>query len=404
MDTLQTLLTVFSFQEAILLLGCVLTPALALLATDKWPTPPLMFTGFRCLTGKKKVRHWLEQHSIDNSNCCLETVLIDESELLEQLGIEHLAQRATTVLKPHLEEYIDEVMNREFALLWENLPPLVKQRAYRRSELYLPEFADNLIEDMIQHARHLLSYRSILSKQIDQGILRAEDLSASSELFNPRWALTTTTSIAAVLAVIPVTFYALGIPLWLVFLMQFSTSWAALYLGFTWFSWPREPKQWGNIQFQSGFDQNMNNILEHYVETLTSKVLRIDYLVAHIFHHDHHSLCDKLVRKHLSPLLESTFTKVVIQCLFGFSGFLRLKKQLADKIIQLAPYPYEDRVYQNEHAATLKRTMLTRLKALPTRDARRLLLPYFEVQQAKAHLCYLLIAAASLAVQAYFLF
>ncbi len=84
------------------------------------------------------------------------------SELFQELEPEKIAAYISQSLSLRLEEYIDEVMTERHAVLWENVPMMVRNRVYARARRQLPEILDNIVDDMAENIEQLVDLRAMV--------------------------------------------------------------------------------------------------------------------------------------------------------------------------------------------------------------------------------------------------
>ena len=69
-------------------------------------------------------------------------------EIFDEFEPEKIAHHVIKIADARIEEITDDVMSERNAVLWENLPNVLKNRAYARARRQLPQMLDNLVEDM----------------------------------------------------------------------------------------------------------------------------------------------------------------------------------------------------------------------------------------------------------------
>ena len=69
-------------------------------------------------------------------------------QLFELIEPEMLVNQIERIHRPHLDEYIDEVMEMENSIIWENLPIIVKNRIYSHCHRQFRKVIDNIVDDL----------------------------------------------------------------------------------------------------------------------------------------------------------------------------------------------------------------------------------------------------------------
>ena len=111
---------------------------------------PLEFVGIPPLLGwqgiiPSKARK-MASISVDATISKIGTV----AEIFDQIDPKTLSEHISETVIPRVEEYVDELMLKEHATFWENLPTPMRQMVYDRVRKSAPDLVDNLIEKLLK--------------------------------------------------------------------------------------------------------------------------------------------------------------------------------------------------------------------------------------------------------------
>ena len=84
------------------------------------------------------------------------------SELFQQMEPEKIASHISKSIMGRIDEYVDEIMSEKNAVLWDNLPLMVKRRVYSRVRRQLPSIMDNMVDDMAENIEELLDLKQMV--------------------------------------------------------------------------------------------------------------------------------------------------------------------------------------------------------------------------------------------------
>jgi len=99
---------------------------------------------------------------VDNSLSKLASL----SELFQEMEPEKIAEQISYSITSRIEEYVDEIMTERNAVLWENLPLMVKNRIYARARRQIPEIMDNVVDDMAQNIEQLIDLKTMVVRMM----------------------------------------------------------------------------------------------------------------------------------------------------------------------------------------------------------------------------------------------
>lgn len=88
------------------------------------------------------------------------------TEVFEEMEPDKIAQHIAEVSISRIGEYTDEIMTDRNAILWENLPNILKQRVYSRARKQIPEVLNNMILDIGENIEDLIDLKHMIVTQM----------------------------------------------------------------------------------------------------------------------------------------------------------------------------------------------------------------------------------------------
>ena len=123
---------------------------------------PRFFVGVRPMLGWQGYFHANSQMYVSHWSKELFEKVSGLQQIFEFLGPEKIITHQLSNLRPQIDGIIDDVMNEDNAVMWENLPVLVKNRFYLRAHRLLPRIIDDIIEELGDGLTRILSYQRLL--------------------------------------------------------------------------------------------------------------------------------------------------------------------------------------------------------------------------------------------------
>ena len=225
---------------------------------------PLEFIGIRPIFG------W--QGIIPSKAEKMSGILVDQTlskigsieEFFQQMEPEKISAHLTRSIQGRIEEYTDEVMTERNAVLWENLPMLVRRRVYSRARRAIPEVMDNVVDDISKHVEELVDLKHMISSQMRED--KALMVKMFREVGDPEFRFVINSGIyfgfLFGLCQIPVFIYFPGN--WVMpffgFLVGVATNWLALNVIFR----PLNPVRVGPFRIQGLFLKRQKDVAESF--------------------------------------------------------------------------------------------------------------------------------------------
>lgn len=311
---------------------------------------------------------------VDNSLAKLASL----SELFQQLEPEKIAEHISHTIGLRLEEYIDEVMTERNAVLWENVPIMVRNRVYARARRQLPEILDNIVDDMAENIEQLVDLRAMVVR------LMREDKSLVVRVFMEvgdkelKFVVNSGAGFGFLFGLAQLGIYLMYPENWILplfgFLVGYLTNWLALNVIFR----PLEPIQLGPLCLHGLFMKRKNEVADKFAEVCARDILNLSNLMTEVMAGPQAHRSKAIIKRHLRPLLESGVVRTAIQITMGAEGYANLKSQVADKALAMSLQSVNDARFSRERSGVIHSTLSKRMMAMSNAEFQELLRPAFK--------------------------
>lgn len=339
---------------------------------------PLEFLGVRPIFG------W--QGIIPSKAEKMSGILVDQTlskigsidEFFQQMEPEKISAHLTRSIQARIEEYTDEVMTERNAVLWENLPMLVRRRVYSRARRAIPEVMDNVVDDISKNVEDLVDLKHMISSQMRED--KALMVKMFREVGDPEFRFVINSGIyfgfLFGLLQIPVFIYFPGN--WVMpffgFMVGVATNWLALNVIFR----PLNPVRVGPFRIQGLFLKRQKDVAESFARLTTTEVVTLRNIMYQVVNGPRADRTKALIKRHMRPLLEGGVVRTAAQLTVGPGGYADLKKAVEEKAVDLAVLPFEDPQFNRERGAIVERIMRERMEELSSEEFQALLRPAFQ--------------------------
>ena len=299
-------------------------------------------------------------------------------EFFQQMEPEKIAAHLTRSVQSRIEEYTDEVMTERNAVLWENLPLLVRRRVYNRARRVVPEVMDNIVDDISKNVEELVDLKYMIGSQMRED--RALMVKMFREVGDPEFRFVINSGFyfgfLFGLLQIPFVLYLPGN--WVMpvfgFIIGIATNWVALNVIFR----PLNPVRVGPFRVQGLFLKRQKDVAESFARLTTTEVVTLRNIMYQVINGPRADRTKALIKRHMRPLLEGGVVRTAAQLTVGPGGYADLKKAVEEKAVDLAVLPFEDPQFNRERGAIVERIMRERMCELSSEEFQALLRPAFQ--------------------------
>lgn len=289
-------------------------------------------------------------------------------QIFEQIGPEKIVSHQLAKLRPQLDSFIDDVMNGQNQVLWENLPILVKNRFYARTHRLLPRIIDDIVEELGDNVRRIISYSQLIefAEQDNPGT----ELRIYHALSRRAFRQLTLFCLYAGLAAGGVQL-ALTLPL---HLLHHQTYWlvsgAAIGTAFFWgcqhwIESPRPTVQGWRLVWRTPLSRLRREQDRELATLLAETVLSPRNLARTLILGTRARHAQLIIKKRISPLLDDLNVRTFTQLTLGPIGFVNLKQALADKLTDSFLEPFDDEEFNQSRSKALTEFLHSRIEKQP---------------------------------------
>ncbi len=346
---------------------------------------PLEFVGIPPLLGwqgiiPSKARK-MASISVDATISKIGTV----AEIFDQIDPKTLSEHISETVIPRVEEYVDELMLKEHATFWENLPTPMRQMVYDRVRKSAPDLVDNLIDDLAANIENLLDIKGMVIDQLaeDKVLLNRIFLECGDKEF--KFIINSGAWLGFLFGLIQMAVWYFFKNWWILpiagLIVGYATNWIALNVIFR----PLNPIKVLGFEFQGLFLKRQSAVAGSFCKIITQEILTIGNIINAILNDDEAERAKSLVKKHIKPIVDDTagMSKPLTQIAFGPKGFAELKYRVGEKAIEISSQAFKDPVFNNERAQAVENIMRERMELLSSEEFQDLLRPCFQEDEIK---------------------
>lgn len=320
------------------------------------------------------------------------------SQMFEYLTPQKWVVHAVQTLRPQLDTLIDEAIETNNSVLWENMPVGLKNRFYERAHRQIPAVIDDIIEEIGDQSDTLIDIDHLFGVAGEQAPFLATRL---MEHAATPWlqAARVRFFLCMLLALLPV-----SAAYW--YWQDWRVLGAGLYGSFCLALWYRHRSVWraslakpGETQLSHSQKRYQNECTQRFAvsvaQLLADEVFTPRHWMSAVIDGPKARQTYMIAKKHVSRLVENLSIRTFAQLTIGASGYVELKTTLSTTVLNALRSPFEDARFNQSRSARVSALIEHKLSATFLPEVKRLLGPVFT-----AHTTIALVLAAPFAASA----
>ncbi|RLU00270.1 DUF445 domain-containing protein [Ketobacter sp.] len=301
-------------------------------------------------------------------------------EIFDEFEPEKIAHHIIKVADSRIEELTDDIMTERNAVLWENLPNVLKNRAYARARRQIPQMMDSLMEDMHANIEDLVDPKALIIKKLseDKNMLNRVFWECGETEF--KFVINSGAFFGFLFGVIQMFVWWYNKDWYILpafgLLVGLATNWLALNLIFR----PLNPTKLTPIgpTVQGLFLSRQNAVSEVFCRIVTAEILTIGHIMNEIFRGPKGDRAKAMLKRHMRPIIDGGMVKTVAQLTVGPEGFVDLKRTIEEKTIEMSLASFDDPMFTKERGKVVEKMFRTRMQAMSSEEFQDLLRPAFQ--------------------------
>lgn len=306
-------------------------------------------------------------------------------EVFQEMDPQAIAEHIKRSLKPRIRELTDEVMLRDNAVLWENLPQLMRQQIYGQVDRSLPDLVDQLLQDISYRVEELVDLKHMITTRLvgDKALLNRLFIESGEKEF--RFIVRSGFYFGFLFGLVQLAVWVLY-PAWWVLpvfglLVGWATNWIALNVIFR----PLHPKKVGPWRLQGLFLKRQDEVSAVWCGIVTQEIFTIRQLVHEMLFGPRSEHSRTLVRQHIKPVVDEAVwaLRPVAQFAVGPRGFAEIKETVGEVAVDVSPVPFDNHLFNRDRAQVIERFLVQRMQSMPPDQFQDLLRPCFQEDETK---------------------
>jgi uncharacterized membrane protein YheB (UPF0754 family) len=307
------------------------------------------------------------------------------AELFEQIEPERVAAHAVAWVEPRMGEYTDEVMRARDAVLWENLPELVKDGIRARARRRLPPLVGAAVEEIGRRIDELLDFRQMIVGRLagDPALLNRLFLESGAREF--RFIVRSGLYFGFLFGLVQLAVWVVYPAPWVLpafgAAVGWATNWIALNLVFR----PLQPRKIGPFTLHGLFLRRQREVAAVWCRIVTREILTVRNLIRALLSGPRAERAQAVIRRHLRPLVDESVDvlRPVAQAAVGLEGYAGLRETVGEKAVAVSAEPFDDPFFNEARARRVESLLRERMEALPSEEFQDLLRPCFQEDEMK---------------------
>jgi hypothetical protein len=296
-------------------------------------------------------------------------------ELFRLMEPEKIAVHLEESVEERLEEYVDGIMSERHAVLWDNLPYILRQRIYARVRRQLPVMLDGMIDEMAENTDAIIDVRSMVEEVLVREPALLSLMFADVFRAEQSFLLRTGAWLGFVSGLLLALLWSLHphqplLPI-MVMMVIILCAWA-----------PRELLLRARLPLvgRGWLYRRHSAVASSLAEWLAAEVLSLRNLMRLLLTGSRAGRTRGMIKRQLRPLLDAGMVRTTIQLLLGTQGYADIKQLTLEHTVGLTIVSLSDAGFSHERSAEVKAACLARLSHMTPADMEHVLRPVLQHQ------------------------
>lgn len=292
------------------------------------------------------------------------------AEFYQQLEPDTIAEHIVTTFRPEIPALVDEVMRREHARFWGDLPRPVRQAVVARVQAQLPEVVGHVTDEIGVHIDQIL----------DPKIMVIDHFRSNPALVVRIFRDFGQRELNLMVAFGFVFGFLLGIPVavvdsifkewWLLPVLGVVVGWVTNALGMWLIFEPTEPRRILGIKAHGLFLRRQDEAAEVYARIIAEDVITLERIGDFILDGPSGDRTRALLAASLRPAIERAAgpARAAVRVAIGPTRFDTIRDQVALEAVGRTLTPFKDPEFSRRQSEKIRTLVARRTKELPPRD------------------------------------
>jgi uncharacterized membrane protein YheB (UPF0754 family) len=307
------------------------------------------------------------------------------AELFEQIEPERVAAQAVGWVEPRMAEYTDEVMRARDAVLWENLPELVKDGIRDRARRRLPRLIHGAVGEIGRRIEELLDFRDMIVGRLsgDPALLNRLFLESGEREF--RFIVRSGLWFGFLFGLVQLAVWVAYPAPWVLPAFGAAVGWATNWIALNLIFRPLHPKRVGPFVLHGLFLRRQREVAAVWCRIVTREILTARGLIRALLTGPRAARVEEVIRRHLRPLVDESvdLLRPLAQVAVGLEGYAGLRETVGEKAVAVSAEPFDDPFFNEARARRVEHLLRERMEGLPSEEFQDLLRPCFQEDEMK---------------------
>lgn len=325
--------------------------------------------------------HKMASFAVDSAVTNLATV----RELIEIMEPEETVVHVVRQLEPLVPGVVDDIAGREYPRIWNRLPPGVKQAVHDHCIALLPEAARRAQPEVIENIDALIDARLMMIEELaaDPRVLVDTMMRAGNREF---WILIHAGGVFGfLLGLVQVGIQLLVDSPWVLPVFGVFVGWFTNLLALKMIFEPVRPRKVGPFTLHAAFLRRKRELSRFFAEVAAHRFVTVPKVVDRLLQGPNRDRVEALIRRHARPVVDEAIgiARPAARAAMGPADYDRLKEEMADLAMDLAPDLWDDEQFLRRREQLLEEEMFDRLYSMSDEEFSNLLRPVVEEDEWK---------------------
>ncbi len=293
-------------------------------------------------------------------------------EFYRQLEPDRIAEQILATARDDIRDVVERIMAREHGQLWRDMPPRAREAVHARVQQQLPEIVQEVTGEIGENIDQLLDVKLMVIRRIE----------AQPELANRIFLDVGRRELRFIINFGFVFGFLLGIPTayltvfvlpgewWLLpilgVIIGYVTNVLAIWMIFE----PLEPRRIGFLKLHGLFLRRQPEVADVYAGIIADDIVTISNIGDELLHGPRSDRTRQMIERALRPAVDRAagIARPAVRVALGARQYDRIRESVAAEAVEYTMTPLSDPDFNRRQAASVRRLLAERMRALPYPD------------------------------------
>jgi uncharacterized membrane protein YheB (UPF0754 family) len=293
------------------------------------------------------------------------------SEFYERLEPDAIAEHIVETSRDDIRDLVERTLQREHPVLWNDLPPRVRERVHERVQEQLPEVVRSVTDGIGRDIDHLMDIKLMVIRQMEERPELANRVFLEIGKKELRFIINFGFWFGLLLGIPTAVITVLLFPVWWLLpifgvLIGYITNYLAILMIFE----PVEPRRIGPFKLHGLFLRRQREVAGIYSKVIADDVVNLSNIGRELLEGRQSDRTRKLIITSLRPAIDQAtgYARSAVRVVMGTDRYDTIRESVATEAVDYTMTPLEDPDFNAAQSEAIEELISERMQEMSSED------------------------------------